>query len=196
MPVVLRANSMVPSGMLGTEQWYSRPEMQQQLQIEMALMKPYVGEICWGVNCGTLPDGRMFWRVRQPIKAERANGRGVLYNNVYDILLVYEPDHPKGKWGTSVHAYLKAPYDITWLQSRVNRSPRKPKNIPHVLTDNEGNKYLCTAHYNDFGTSYSDPRGVCTAKTALLCAIKWLHNFECGLLSKEHWDKFQEHGTL
>ncbi|QUO35810.1 hypothetical protein KFE16_04540 [Clostridiaceae bacterium Marseille-Q4149] len=196
MSIGLKVNDMVPSGMLGTQQWYSQPEMQQQLQLEMEVMKPHVGEIKWGVNVGTLPDGRMYWKIRQPIKAERANGRGTLYNSVYDIMLVYEPDHPKGKWGTSVHAYLKAPNDLTWLQSRVNRSPRTPKNIPHVLTDNEGNKYLCTAHYNDFGTSYNDPRGVPTAKTALLCAIKWLHNFECGLLSQEHWNLFQQHGRL
>lgn len=189
--------AMVPSGELGaTQQWYTRPEMQQQLQIEMEVMKPYVGTIQWGVNVGTLPDGRMYWKVRQPIRAYCANGRDTLYNNIYDILLVYEHNHPNGQWGTSVHAYLKAPNDLTWLQSRVNRSPRTPKFIPHVLTDGEGIKYLCTAHYNDFSSDYSDPRGVPTAKTALLCAIKWLHNFECGLLSQEHWALFHEHGRL
>ena len=104
MSIGLKVNDMVPSGMLGTQQWYSQPEMQQQLQLEMEVMKPHVGEIKWGVNVGTLPDGRMYWKIRQPIKAERANGRGTLYNSVYDIMLVYEPDHPKGKWGTSVHA--------------------------------------------------------------------------------------------
>ena len=88
MSIGLKMKDMVPSGMLGTQQWYSRPEMQQQLQLEMEVMKPHVGEIKWGVNVGTLPDGRMYWKVRQPIKAERANGRGTLYNNVYDILLV------------------------------------------------------------------------------------------------------------
>lgn len=68
MSIGLKVNDMVPSGMLGTQQWYSQPEMQQQLQLEMEVMKPHVGEIKWGVNVGTLPDGRMYWKIRQPIK--------------------------------------------------------------------------------------------------------------------------------
>ena len=35
MSIGLKVNDMVPSGMLGTQQWYSQPEMQQQLQLEM-----------------------------------------------------------------------------------------------------------------------------------------------------------------
>jgi len=52
MSIGLKVNDMVPSGMLGTQQWYSQPEMQQQLQLEMEVMKPHVGEIKWGVNVG------------------------------------------------------------------------------------------------------------------------------------------------
>ena len=167
----------VPSGMLGATQWYSKPEMQKQLQMEIACMKPHVGEVKWGVNCGTLPDGRMYWRVRQPVRAKRANGT-YIYNSIYNLLLVYEPDHPKGMWGTSVHVYLEGPFDLTWLQSRVNRSPRVPKRINHTLADSKGKRYLCTSRYDRFGTDYGDARGVPTAKTALLCAIRWLHVFE------------------
>ncbi len=195
-PMVNQAE--VPGGMLGApRQWYARPELQPLLKKEMEAMLPYVGQIRWGVNVGTLPDGRMFWRVRQPIKANRVSGRGTLYNNVYDILLVYDADHPKSVHGTSIRAYLEGPHDLNWLQSRVNRSLRSPKYIPHVLKDQaDGSRYLCTSHYNNFSGSFDDPRGVASAKTSLLCAIKWLHNYECGLLSQAHWKKFHEHGAI
>lgn len=186
----------IPPGVLGSDQWYTKPENQQQLQFEMKSMEPFVGKPKWGVNCGTLEDGRMYWLVGQRIKADRKNGRGSLYDRTYEILLVYQPNHPQGEWGTSVHAYLRAPHDLNEMRRRVNSSMRTPKNIPHVLTDVNGMQYLCTAHQNDFGTTFTDPRGVPTAKTSLLAAIKWLHNFECGLLSQKHWELFQKHGIL
>ena len=51
----------VPVGKLGATQWYTRPEMQEQLAFEKAGMLKYIGTPVWGVNCGTLDDGRMFF---------------------------------------------------------------------------------------------------------------------------------------
>ena len=185
----------IPSGKLGAVQWYTRPEMQEQLAFEKAGMLKYIGTPKWGVNCGVLDDGRLFFKVRQRIKANRKNGTP-LYDEVYDIMLVYQPDHPNQEWGTSVHAYLSGDNNVNRMQRRVDDSPRTPKKINHLIPDDEGMFYLCTAHVKDFGTSYDDPLGVPTAETALLAACKWLHNFECALLSKKHWEKFQEHSTL
>ena len=181
----------IPQGRLeAPSQWYNRPEMQQLVNAEKEAMKPFLGKMEWGKNCGVLSDGRMYWKVRQRIKMDD------LYDTTYTIMLVYEPDHPRAQHGTSVHAYLMAPNNLDYLQKRVNLSNRTPKTINHVLTDREGNKYLCTATPQDYGTSLSGAKGMLSAKQSLLYAIKWLHHFECGLLSQAHWNKFQMHGEL
>ena len=186
--------SKVPLGILGAgtpvTQWYQRPEMQNMLDAEMEAMKAVLGDIKWGKNCGKLDDGRMYWKVRQRIKMDG------LYDTVYNILLVYEPNHPSAQYGTSVHAYLMAPNNLDYLQMRVTQSNRTPKVINHVLVDKDGVKYLCSASGGDYGTSLSGSKGAVSAKQSLLYAIKWLHNFECGLLSQAHWEKFQQHGAL
>lgn len=185
----------VPQSKLGAVQWYTRPEMQQQLAFEKAGMLKYIGTPKWGENCGTLDDGRMFFKVRQRIRADRRDGTP-LYNEIYDLMLVYQPNHPNEEWGTSIHVYPIGHNNVERMQKRVDESERTPKDINHLLTDDDGFFYLCTSQVDDFGTSYYDKRGVPTAETALLVACKWLHNFECGLLSQKHWNKFQEHKTL
>lgn len=136
-----------------------------------------------------LDDGRMYWIVRFcPIVAGRRT-------RPYRLMLVYDPDHPKARYGTSVRAYLVTP-TLDELQQIVNRMPSvSPKNIPHTLPDGSGGRYLCSSHYTDVKTDLGG-EGVTSAATSLRFAMRWVTIFELGLLDPVTWKLFQGHGKI
>ena len=140
-----------------------------------------------------LKDGRACWMDHcQPSIA----GRDKRYCRAYDIALIYDNDHPQARYGSSVKAYLLNP-TVDQLQDIVNRtSGVTPKNIPHLLRDEKGELYLCSADKNDVSTSVDSKGGLTSAATSLRFALRWINIFELGLIDPVTWGKFQRHGEI
>lgn len=172
-------------------QWYT--QRKDILQMEKDSMIPIVGNPVWGKNCGTLPDGRLYWDVYLRIRRPKKNGVGDLYNQIYHFQLVYEHNHPQNQFGTSVHCYPVAPTDLSWMQDRANKAGRG--RIPHIISDNQGVPYLCTADLNSFSATYG-VGAVITAKASYLLLKRWLYTFEASLLDSYIWDEFAKHNNL
>ena len=169
-------------------QWYeSDPDL---LMAEKAAMYDYKGN---RAKFGVMRDGRAYWQVRcQPAIA----GKDKRNCRAYDIVLVYDNDHPQTRYGSSVKAYLIRP-TIADLQEIVNKTPGvSPKNIPHILRDSSGELYLCSADTSNVSTSLDSSRGITSAATSLRFALRWINIFELGLLDPVTWMKFQGHGQI
>ena len=139
-------------------------------------------------------DGRMYWVVNtKPNLGRDENGRE--YNTMkYKLLLVYDADHPKVRYGSSVKVYPVSP-SIDELQSYVNRLPGvTPKNVPHTLVDSTGARYLCTADTSNVSDDIT--RGITSAVTSYRFAVRWLTIFELGIRDPKTWAKFQRHGEI
>ena len=136
-----------------------------------------------------MDDGRMYWLVRFcPVVAGRKT-------RTYTLALVYDEDHPKLRYGSSVKAYPLSP-TIDELQQMINRMPNvSPKNIPHTLVDSRGERYLCSADTSNIKTDMKNG-GVTSAATSLRFAMRWINIFELGLIDPETWAKFQRHGEI
>ncbi len=179
---------IVPKAVVSSKQWYeSNPDL---FMAEKAAMYDYQGN---RAKFGVMRDGRAYWRVRcQPAIA----GKDKRSCRAYDIVLVYDNDHPQARYGSSVKAYLIRP-TITDLQEIVNKTPGvSPKNIPHVLRDPNGELYLCSADTSNVSTSLDSSGGITSAATSLRFALRWINIFELGLLDPVTWGKFQGHGQI
>lgn len=76
------------------------------------------------------------------------------------MLLVYDADHPKVRYGSSIKVYPVKP-SIDKLQSIVNRLPGvSPKYISHILVDGSGNRYLSVDYASNTKTGSEFLSGV------------------------------------
>ena len=140
-----------------------------------------------------MSDGRMYWLVKT-----RPNlGRG--FNTMtYTMKLVYDPDHPKVRYSSSVKPYLVSP-TLGELQKIVNMLPHIPldadgkKLIPHTLTDNRGERYICSS---DVADVHAEDTCTTSAVTSFRFAYRWLMVFELAIRKPEAWKDFQAHGTI
>lgn len=134
-------------------------------------------------------DGRMYWSVQfTPTIAGKKT-------RTYNLALVYDHDHPKARYGSSVKAYLLSP-TIEDLQKIVNGMPEiKDKSIPHLLRDSNGELYLCSADTTNCKDDL-DKGGITSAATSLRFAMRWINIFELGLIDPITWDKFHKHGEI
>lgn len=140
-----------------------------------------------------MSDGRMFWLVKT-----RPNlGRG--FNTMtYTMKLVYDPDHPKVRYSSSVKPYLVSP-TLGELQKIVNMLPHIPldadgkKLIPHTLTDNRGERYICSS---DVADVHAEDTCTTSAVTSFRFAYRWLMVFELAIRKPEAWKDFQAHGKI
>ena len=136
-----------------------------------------------------MKDGRMYWVVNTTPNL----GPGFKTMR-YKLLLVYDSDHPRKRYGSSVRVYLISP-SIEELQAIVNHLPDvSPKYIPHTLLDSSGTRYLCTADTSNVCADLS--KGVTSAVTSYRFAYRWLMIFELGIRDPETWAKFQGHGEI
>lgn len=204
-------------------QWYEKTNIEgmnisgRQLEMgEKAAMYDYQGT---KAKYNYLRDGRACWtisaRPRVPAKSKckmctirqcnkrcmspcpSANG---IKCRKYNLALVYDNDHPKVRYGSSVKTYPLSP-TISELQEIVNKTPGlSPKKIPHLLPDANGELYLCSADRSDVSTSLDSSKGVTSAATSLRFALRWINIFEAGLLDHDGpesiWAKFQRHGEI
>lgn len=140
-----------------------------------------------------MSDGRMYWLVKT-----RPNlGRG--FNTMtYTMKLVYDPDHPKVRYSSSVKPYLVSP-TLGELQKIVNMLPHIPldadgkKLIPHTLTDNRGERYICSS---DVADVHAEDTCTTSAVTSFRFAYRWLMVFELAIRKPEAWKDFQTHGKI
>lgn len=140
-----------------------------------------------------MSDGRMYWLVKT-----RPNlGRG--FNTMtYTMKLVYDPDHPKVRYSSSVKPYLVSP-TLGELQKIVNMLPHIPldadgkKLIPHTLTDNRGERYICSS---DVADVHAEDTCTTSAVTSFRFAYRWLMVFELAIRKPEAWKDFQAHGKI
>lgn len=140
-----------------------------------------------------MSDGRMYWLVKT-----RPNlGRG--FNTMtYTMKLVYDPDHPKVRYSSSVKPYLVSP-TLGELQKIVNMLPHisldadGKKLIPHTLTDNRGERYICSS---DVADVHAEDTCTTSAVTSFRFAYRWLMVFELAIRKPEAWKDFQAHGKI
>ena len=140
-----------------------------------------------------MSDGRMYWLAKT-----RPNlGRG--FNTMtYTMKLVYDPDHPKVRYSSSVKPYLVSP-TLGELQKIVNMLPHIPldadgkKLIPHTLTDNRGERYICSS---DVADVHAEDTCTTSAVTSFRFAYRWLMVFELAIRKPEAWKDFQAHGKI
>lgn len=204
---------IVPKTVVSVGQWYERnPEL---LKAEKAAMYDYKGK---AAKFHIMEDGSASWlvsgRPRVPSERKCANcsmqncKRRCVSANInakeikcrkYDLLLLYDSDHPQVRYGSSVKTIPLRP-SISEMQEIVNRTPRiRDKRIPHLLRDSRtGQLYLCSADTTNVSTDLDSPGGVTSAATSLRFAFRWINAFEVGLIDdpEETWAKFQRHGEI
>ena len=169
---------------VGNSQWYTKnPDLFEAEIIAMHDFKP-------SAKYSFLGDGRMYWTVQfTPTIAGKKT-------RTYNLALVYDEDHPKARYGSSVKAYLLRP-TIEDLQKIVNNTPGiTDKSIPHLLRDSKGELYLCSVDTSNCKDDL-DKGGITSAATSLRFAMKWINIFEMGLVDPDYtWKKFQKHGEI
>ena len=165
------------------QQWY---EMNRDLfKMEILAMQDFKPNARYGF----FNDGRMYWSGScTPVVAGRKR-------RTYNFLLVYDPEHPNIRFGSSVKCYLIGP-TIDDLQTIVNRNPLiTEKKIPHLLVDQKNELYLCSSDRSDCSDDLSNG-GITSAATSLRFAMRWMNAFELGLIDPETWGDFQLHGVI
>ena len=78
----------------------------------------------------------------------------------------------------------------------VARSRVTPKTIPHLLTDEQGQLYMCTQDRNRIEAGVNKGDRVDTAASCLRYAMRWITVFELGLIDQRTWTLFQDHGKI
>ena len=161
----------IPAGKLAVNQWYEKdPGLLAAEKAAMAHAFPYF-------SLDKLDDGRMAWIGELNI--------GVMGDTSWNIMAVYNNNHPQQIMGSSVRIYLVDP-DI---QEVINGMGWQPT---HLLRDSNNQLYLCTAEASNIKVG----KEVTSAASVIAWAVKWLMAFELvwtGDLPKE---KFNEHGGI
>lgn len=182
----------IPKAVVSASQWYETNKDLYNAEV-VAMRKEFNNP---NLQPKFMNDGRMYWVVNtKPNLGRDENGRA--YNTLkYKLLLVYDADHPKVRYGSSVKVYPVSP-SLDELQSYVNRLPSvasDKKNIPHTLIDSSGARYLCTADTSNVSDDIT--RGITSAVTSYRFAVRWLTIFELGIRDPKTWAKFQRHGEI
>jgi hypothetical protein len=164
---------IIPKGILNIEfHWYERdPEL---LKAEVEMMKKFFPYF----KLEKLDDGKFCW-----IGDIRT---GLIGNNSFNIMLVYDNDHPNNKsYGGSVKVYLIDP-SLEELEKDLGVT------LPHTIKGNNGHRYLCTSDPKDFIVTESASM---SAASCLAWAVKWIVLCE-GLIAGDEaasLEKFSAH---
>ena len=161
----------IPAGKLAINQWYEKD--QGLLAAEKAAMAHAFP--CFELE--KLDDGRLAWTGSLNI--------GILGNNSWYIMAVYNNNPPQQVMGSSVRVYLIEP-DIQGLINGLGWQPT------HLLRDGNNQLYLCTAEAGNIKAG----REVTSAASVIAWAVKWLMAFELVLTGDLSQDKFNEHGGI
>ena len=154
------------------KQWYEKDPV--LLEAEKAAM----GQAFPNFVLGKLPDGRLYW--------QGALNIGVMGDNVWNVLAVYDNDHPRQIMGSSVKVYLVEP-DIDELIDGLGWRPH------HLLRDSAGQTYLCTTEAQSVKATKKEST---SALTVLGWAVKWLMAFELVLTGDLSMEDFNAPGKI
>ncbi len=160
------------------QQWYEKdPSL---LAVEKAAMAKWFPHF----QLETLPDGRLAWTgtLTPGIwKGFNADENDFSARQTWEVMAVYENNHPVQKMGSSVKVFLLTP-SMDQIIQRIGWTPH------HVLRDKDSDLlYLCTARAEDIKVGETST----TAATMLAMAAKWLISFEMvmtGDLSRKEFD--------
>jgi hypothetical protein len=159
----------IPPGKLAY-QWYEEdPDL---LEEEKNAMRRFFPRF----EMDQLDDGRLYWH--GGIKTRVLND-----DNEWYLQVVYQNNHPDNStYGGSIRVYAIDP-DLDDLFRELG-------NIPHVLRDENGHLYLCTARQADFLATAEESS---SAASALAWAVKWITVFELWIDGKVTTLEFQAH---
>lgn len=162
---------VIPKGKLAVAQWYEKdPGL---LMAEKAAMNNAFP----GFTLDKLDDGRLAWVGSLNI--------GILGDNEWHIMAVYNNNHPQQVMGSSVRVYLIQP-DIDELIKDLGWRPL------HLLMDSNNQLYLCTAEAGNIKTG----KETTSAASVIAWAVKWLMSFELVLTGDLSQEQFNTHGVL
>ena len=158
----------IPAGKLAIKQWYEKDSgLLAAEKAAMARAFPFF-------ELEKLNDGRLAWTGALNI--------GVMGDTSWNIIAVYNNNHPQQEMGSSVRVYLVDP-DIQEISDSMGWLPT------HLLRDSNNQLYLCTAEVGDIKTG----KEVTFAASVIACAVKWLMAFELVLTGDLSREKFNEH---
>jgi len=161
----------IPKGKLAVQQWYERePSLLAAEKAAMNFAFPYF-------QLDNLDDGRLCWIGELEI--------GIMGDNKWTVMAVYNNNHPEKRMGSSVRVYLVEP-DIDDLIEGLGVRPH------HLLMDENNQYYLCTAQAEDIKTG----KEVTSAASVMAWAVKWLAAFELTLTGELSWEEFNTHGVI
>jgi hypothetical protein len=161
----------IPAGKLAINQWYEKdPGLLAAEKAAMAHAFPHF-------ELEKLDDGRMAWTGSLNV--------GVMGDNSWYIMAVYNNNHPQQVMGSSVRIYLVEP-DIQELIQGLGWQPT------HLLRDSNNQLYLCTAEAGNIKTG----KEVTSAASVIAWAVKWLMAFELVLTGDLSQEKFNQHGGI
>lgn len=149
-------------------QWYERDPM--LLEAEKAAMNRDFPQF----SLTKLSDGRLAW-----VGEVRLN---VMGNNAWQLMAVYQSNHPVQQMGSSVYVYLVDPS----IESLIDQLGWRPH---HLLPDSNNHLYLCTT---EASYVHATNTKVTSAASVMRWAIKWLLCFELvltGDMTMEEFDK-------
>lgn len=165
--------------------WYDKNK--ELLAYEILAMRQLLGR---PVSPYVRPNGQLYWKVTL-----RPNiGHGIA-PRAYHVEMIYDPEHPKKMYGSSVHA-LPVPPGPT-IEDMTRELSRLPwvtdKRLPHTVIYG-GVRYLCTSGKNYVGTDLKE--GITTAATAVGYAYRYLMIYEAAIRDPKIWSDFQREGVL
>lgn len=161
----------IPAGKLAVNQWYEKdPGLLAAEKAAMAHAFPQF-------ELEKLDDGRLAWTGSLNV--------GVMGDNTWYIMAVYNNNHPQQVMGSSVRVYLVEP-DINELIAGLGWQPT------HLLRDSNNQLYLCTAEAGNIKAG----KEVTSAASVVAWAVKWLMAFELVLTGDLPMSKFNEHGGI
>ena len=160
------------------QQWYEKdPSLLAAEKVAMAKWFPYF-------QLEKLPDGRLAWTgtLTPGIwKGFNADENDLSARQTWEVMAVYENNHPVQKMGSSVKVFLLTP-SMDQIIQRIGWTPH------HVLRDKDSDLlYLCTARAEDIKVGETST----SAATVLAMAAKWLISFEMvmtGDLTRKEFD--------
>ena len=172
----------IPKTIVEAPQWYQTNPQLQRLEIKaMADIHP-------DAKMDYLPNGKMCWTVRlRPVVCGKRKD--------WTLLAVYDSDHPQQRWGGSVKFYPVQPNYEEMVQM-VQKSCVTPKDIPHLLRDDDNQIYMCTQDKGKIFAGHRKGEKVTTAAACLRFAMRWITVFELGLIDQKTWSLFQQHGKI
>lgn len=166
----------IPPGKLAVTQWYEQdPGLLEAEKMVMHRAFP-------NFQLGKLDDGRLYWVGTLNVGVYESKFKTPME---YHVMALYQNNHPHQQMGSSVRVYPIMP-DVQELIEKCGFRPY------HLLTDSDGQLYLCTNNAEDQKTG----EDITTAASVLGWACKWFLAYELVLTGDMPQSDFMTHGRI